>query len=49
MDGPDKVGYLDDKMLVEGEDSTFLDVGKIGLWSKSGACFYFDDLTVSGR
>jgi hypothetical protein len=40
MDGPDIVGYLDDKKLLEAENSTFLDVGKIGLWSKSVARSY---------
>jgi uncharacterized protein (TIGR03067 family) len=29
------------------DDSTFPDAGKIGLWSKSDARSYFDDLTVS--
>lgn len=47
MQGPQIVGYLDDKRLLEAEDSTFLDVGKIGLWTKSDACSLFDDLTVS--
>lgn len=47
MEGSEIVGYLDDRKLLEAEDSTFLDVGKIGLWSKSDAQSYFDDLEVS--
>jgi hypothetical protein len=47
MRGGDIVGYFDDKKLLEAEDSTFVDVGKIGLWSRSDAQSYFDDLTVS--
>jgi hypothetical protein len=38
---------LDGRQLLEAEDSTFLDVGMIGLWTKSDARTYFDDLTVS--
>lgn len=40
-------GYLDGKKLLVAEDSTFPDAGKIGLWSKSDAQTYFDDLMVS--
>jgi hypothetical protein len=49
MNGREIFGYLDGKNLLEAEDSTFVDVGKIGLWSKSDARSYFDDLTVSGK
>lgn len=47
MHGTEMVGYLDGEKLLEAEDSTFLDVGKAGLWTKSDARTYFDDLTVS--
>ena len=47
MKGREIVGYLDGKKLLEAEDSTFLDVGRIGLWSRSDARSYFDDLKVS--
>jgi hypothetical protein len=46
--GPEIVAYLDGQKLLEAEDSTFLNVGHIGLWTKSDACTLFDDLTVSG-
>lgn len=47
MHGCDMVGYLDGGKLLQAEDSTFLDVGMAGLWTKSDARTYFDDLTVS--
>ncbi len=39
--------YFDGKKSLEVEDSTFPEAGRIGLWSKSDARSYFDDLTVS--
>ncbi|WP_040592162.1 hypothetical protein [Schlesneria paludicola] len=45
--GTQIVGYLDEAKLLEAEDMAFLDVGKIGLWTRSDACSLFDDLTVS--
>jgi VCBS repeat-containing protein len=39
--------YLDGKKYLEAEDSTFPEAGKIGLWSKSDARTYFDDLMLS--
>jgi len=39
--------YLDGKKHLEAEDATFPQAGKIGLWSKSDAQTYFDDLSVS--
>jgi hypothetical protein len=47
MAGPKIACYLDGKKYLEVEDSTFPDAGRIGLWSKSDARSYFDDLTVS--
>jgi hypothetical protein len=38
---------LDDKTLLEADDSTFPDAGMIGLWTKADAQSYFDDLTVA--
>jgi hypothetical protein len=39
--------YLDGKKLLEAEDSTFPEAGRIGLWSKADAQSYFDDLSAS--
>jgi hypothetical protein len=39
--------YLDGRKHLEAEDSTFPQAGRIGLWSKSDARSYFDDLNVS--
>lgn len=47
MHGQEIIGYLDGKKLLEAEDATFRDVGKIGLWTKSDARSLFDDLKVS--
>ena len=49
MNGREILGYLDGKKLLEAEDSTFPDAGKVGLWSKADARTYFDDLTVEGE
>ena len=47
MNGSEIIGYLDGKKLLEAKDSTFLDVGMIGLWSRSDARSYFDNLSIS--
>lgn len=39
-------GWLDGVKLLVAEDSTFPDAGRIGVWSKSDARTYFDDLTA---
>lgn len=39
--------YLDGKKYLDADDPTFPDAGRIGLWSKSDAQSYFDDLAVS--
>ncbi len=36
------------KKYLDVEDLTFLETGKIGLWTKADAHTEFDDLTVSG-
>ena len=38
--------YLDGKKFLDVHDSTFVDRGRVGLWSKSDAQSYFDDLTL---
>lgn len=47
MTGSQIVGYLDGRRSLEAEDASNLDVGRIGLWTRSDACTWFDDLTVS--
>jgi hypothetical protein len=47
MKGSRIICYLDGKKSLEVDDSTFPDAGRIGLWSKSDARSYFDELTVS--
>ena len=47
MTGSQIVGYLDGRRALEAEDASNLDVGRIGLWTRSDACTSFDDLTVS--
>lgn len=46
MNGREILGYLDGKKLLVAEDSTFPEAGRIGLWAKSDAQSYFDNLTV---
>ena len=38
---------LDDKVVLEAEDSTFKDAGKVGFWTKADASSWFDDLVVA--
>ena len=46
MKGREIFGYLDGRKLLEAEDDTFPDAGRIGVWTKSDARTDFDDLTV---
>ena len=46
MTGAQITCYLDGTKYLEVEDSTFVEAGKIGLWSKADAQSYFDDLTA---
>lgn len=39
--------YLDGKRTMDASDETFHEAGQVGLWSKSDAQSYFDDVTVS--
>ena len=47
MTGSKITCYLDGKQQLEADDTTFASAGMVGLWSKSDAQSYFDDLTVS--
>jgi len=39
--------YFNNKLMMETTDNTFPDAGKIGLWTKSDAQTYFDDLIIN--
>jgi len=39
----------DGKLLFEAEDETFVDAGKVGLWTKADSVTHFDDLVVDDR
>jgi len=39
--------YYDGQKYLEHKDSTFVDAGKIGLWTKADAQTEFDDLTLT--
>jgi hypothetical protein len=41
--------YIDGKKHLDVHDSTFIEAGKIGVWSKADARSQFDDLTLSGN
>ena len=41
--------FLNGQRLFDVEDSTFVEGGKIGLWTKSDSVIYFDDLTAEGE
>jgi hypothetical protein len=38
---------LDEKVVLEAEDATFKDGGKVGFWTKADASSWFDDLTIA--
>jgi beta-xylosidase len=37
---------LNDALLVQADDATFINAGKVGLWTKADSVTYFDDLRV---
>jgi hypothetical protein len=37
------------KQILEAEDTTFADAGKVGLWTKADSVTHFDDFTFSGK
>jgi hypothetical protein len=39
---------FNDQQLFQVEDNTFVEAGKIGLWTKADSVIYFDDLTADG-
>jgi hypothetical protein len=39
--------FYDDKKYLEASDRTFMEAGKIGLWSKADAQTYFDDVEIN--
>lgn len=38
--------YLNSKLIFQVRDKTFVDAGKVGLWTKADAVTYFDDFQV---
>jgi hypothetical protein len=38
--------FLNSGLLFEANDTTFKDVGKVGLWTKADSVTYFDDLSI---
>ncbi len=41
--------YFDDKLLFEADDKTFLEPGKVGLWTKADSVTYFDDFRITNN
>jgi hypothetical protein len=41
--------YFNGEKVYEVEDETFMDAGKVGLWTKADSVTYFDDLRVIAR
>ena len=35
--------------VIDTNDKTFADAGKIGLWTKADSVIYFDNLTVTAK
>ncbi len=49
MEGEHIQCYYDGKKYLDVNDPTFLEPGRIGLWTKADAQSHFDDFTVSGK
>ena len=41
--------FFDDVRLLEADDDTFTQPGKVGLWTKADSVTYFDDLTIESH
>jgi hypothetical protein len=41
--------YFDDQKIMEVEDATFFDAGKVGLWTKADSVTHFDDFHYGKR
>jgi len=41
--------YMDHRLVLQGQDSTFSGPGKVGLWTVADSVTYFDDFRVSTR
>ena len=41
--------FFDGKKVIDANDKTFADAGKIGLWTKADSVIYFDNLTVTAK
>lgn len=41
--------FWDGKKIIEARDKTFLDAGKVGLWTKADSVTHFDELTVEAK
>lgn len=39
--------YFDGQKVIDANDKTFTNAGKVGLWTKADSVIYFDDLTVA--
>jgi hypothetical protein len=39
--------FWDNKRVIEGQDRTFPDAGKVGVWTKADSVTYFDDLSAT--
>lgn len=46
MTGPRMEVWLDDVLLLSGQDDTFMDGGRVGLWTKADAATSFDNLVI---
>jgi hypothetical protein len=41
--------YIDHRRVLQGQDSTFTEPGKVGLWTVADSVTYFDDFRISPR
>ena len=41
--------YFDGKQVIQANDDTFKDAGRVGMWTKADSVTYFDDFTVTPK
>ena len=40
---------FDGKKVIEGDDTSFADAGKVGVWTKADSVTLFDDFSFGGK
>jgi hypothetical protein len=49
IEGTRQKVFCDGKLVIDANDATFQDVGRVGLWTKADSVTYFNNLTIKAR